>query len=191
MSLTRLQAINQLLTPVGETVILVEVAGAGDYANCSQVLDAETLKVLAKGWAFNSEKEVEYTPDVDGKIAVPPEALQIDPSDRSNDYVQRGAFLYDKDNKTDVFTAPVKCDVVLAFPFEDCPFNVQRQIVAQAAMAYQRSYVGSKQLDEFAKEERFEAGADAADAESDVDDYNILDNPDLFYLNRRTYRPGM
>jgi hypothetical protein len=180
-----------MLTPVGETVILVEIAGAGDYANCSAVLDAETLKVLAKGWAFNSEKEVELSPDVNGKIAVAPETLQIDPSDSHADCVQRGAFLYDKAAKTDVFTKPVKCDVVKAFAFEDCPYMVQRIIVAQAAKVYQRSYVGSKQLDEFAQEERQEAGADALDAESDVDDYNILDNPDLHYLNRRTYRPGM
>ncbi|WPH18226.1 hypothetical protein [Variovorax paradoxus] len=189
--LSRLQAVNQMLTPVGEQVILVEFEGAGDYANCSAVLDAETLKVLAKGWAFNSEKEVEFIPDVDGKIAVPPETLQIDPSDRREDYVQRGSFLYDKINKTDVFTESVKCDVVRAFPFEDCPFMVQRIIVAQAAKVYQRSYVGSPQLDAFAQEERDEAGADALDAESDVDDYNILDNADLSYLNRRTYRPGM
>lgn len=191
MPLTRLQAVNQMLTPVGETVILVEVAGAGDYANCSAVLDAETLKVLGKGWAFNSEKEVEYTPDVDGKIAVPPNVLTIDPSDRREDYVQRGGFLYNKIKRTDLFTAPVKCDVILAFPFEDCPYMVQRQIVAQAAKVYQRGYVGSSQLDQFASEERLEAGADAQDAESDVDDYNVLDNPDLHYLFRRTYRPGM
>lgn len=180
-----------MLTPVGETVILVEIEGAGDYANCSAVLDAETLKVLAKGWSFNTEKAVEYAPDVDGKILVPDNVLTIDPSDRSEDYVQRGGFLYNKTERTDVFSEPVKCDVILAFPFEECPYMVQRQIVAQAAMAYQRSYVGSPQLDEFAKEERLEAGADAADAESDVDDYNILDNADLFYLHRRTYRPGM
>lgn len=180
-----------MLTPVGEQVILVEIEGAGDYANCSAVLDAETLKVLAKGWAFNSEKEVEFTPDVDGKIAVAPETLQIDPSDRREDFVQRGPFLYNKTKKTDVFTKPVKCDVIRSFPFEDCPYMVQRIIVAQAAMAYQRAYVGSKQLDEFAQEERGEAGADALDAESDVDDYNILDNPDLYYLSRRTYRPSM
>jgi Tail tubular protein len=180
-----------MLTPVGETVILVEVAGAGDYANCSAVLDAETLKVLAKGWAFNSEKEVELMPDADGRIAVAPNTLQIDPSDPREDYVQRGAFLYNKNKKTDVFTKPVKCDVVKAFTFEECPYMVQRIIVAQAAKVYQRSYVGSTQLDAFASEERLEAGADALDAESDVDDYNILDNPDLHYLNRRTYRPGM
>lgn len=180
-----------MLTPVGEQVILVEIEGAGDYANCSAVLDAETLKVLAKGWAFNTDKEVEMTPDVDGKIAVPPGTLQIDPTDSREDYVQRGAFLYNKIKKTDVFTSTVKCDVVKAFAFEDCPYMVQRIIVAQAAKVYQRSYVGSEQLDKFAQDERQEAGADALDAESDVDDYNILNNPDLFYLHRRTYRPTM
>lgn len=189
--LTRLQAINQMLTPVGEAVILVEIAGAADMANASEVLDAETIKTLAKGWSFNTDEGIEYVPDVDGKIAVPPEVLQIDAVDPNIQVVQRGAFLYDKTNHTDVFTRPVEVNVVLSFPFESCPYNVQRQIVAQAAKAYQRGYVGSTQLDQFASEERMEAGADAADAESDIDDYNMLNNGDLRYLHRRTYRPGI
>jgi hypothetical protein len=180
-----------MLFPVGEQVILVEVEGAGDYANASTVLDAETMKVLAKGHNFNSESRVPYLKDVNGKIAVPPEVLQIDASDASRSVVQRGAFLYDKDARSDVFAADLEVDVVLSFPFESCPFHIQRLIVAQAAKAYQRAYVGSAMLDSFAQDERLEAGADSGDAESDSDDYNILNNPDLWYLRRQTYRTGI
>jgi len=189
--LSRLQAINQMLTAHGEQIILVEVEGAGDYANCSAVLDAETTKVLAKGCFFNTDRKVELTPDVDGKIAVADNVLQIDPVDPSLQIAQRGAFLYDLDNQTDVFTKPVTVTRILNFPFEQCPFAIQREIVARAAMAYQRGYVGSAQLDAFAKDERLEAVADSHDAESDSDDFNILDNPDLAYLHRRTYRRGI
>ncbi|MDR6455501.1 hypothetical protein J2788_005011 [Variovorax paradoxus] len=180
-----------MLIAVGEQIILVEVEGAGDYANCSAVLDAETTKVLAKGCFFNTDREVELQPDANGKIAVADNILQIDPVDPSLRIVQRGGFLYDLDNQTDVFTAPVTVTRILNFTFEQCPFTVQREVVARAAMTYQRGYVGSPQLDAFAKEERLEATADAQDAESDSDDYNILDNPDLAYLRRQTYRRGI
>jgi len=180
-----------MLIAVGEQVILVEVEGAGDYANCSAVLDAETRKVLAKGWNFNSETEVELTPDVDGKLAVPDNALQVDASDPTVKVAQRGLFLYDLEKRTDVFDAPLKVDWVLNFPFEACPYHVQRQIVAAAALKYQRGFVGSQLLDQFGQAERAEAGADAGDAESQEDDFNILDNPDLAYLRRQSYRRGI
>lgn len=189
--LSRLEAINEMLTAVGEQVILVEIEGAGDYANCSAVLDAEARKVLAKGWFFNTENNVELTPGADGKIAIPSNVLQIDPEDPALKLAQRGAFLYDLSKRTDTFTDPVEVKWVLNFPFEDIPYHVQRQIVATAAQKYQRGFVGSKLLDDFGQAERAEAGADAGDTESDVDDYNILDNPDLAYLRRQTYRRGL
>lgn len=186
--LSKLEAVNQMLSAVGEQVILVEIEGAGDYANCAAVLDAETKKTLAKGWNFNTETDVTLTPNTDGKLELPDNVLQVDAVDKTLNVTQRGLFLYDLDNRTDVFTGPVVVEWVLGFPFESCPYHVQRQIVAAATMKYQRGYVGSQLLDQFAQDERMEARADAADAESQEDDYNVLDNPDLAYLRRRTYR---
>ncbi|WP_176113971.1 tyrosine-type recombinase/integrase [Burkholderia cepacia] len=45
-----------MLTAVGESVILVEVAGAGDYANCSDILDQVTQEVLLKDYKCNTER---------------------------------------------------------------------------------------------------------------------------------------
>lgn len=180
-----------MLIAVGEQVILVEVEGAGDYANCSAILDAETTKVLAKGWDFNTDTDVVFNPDAEGKIAMGNTVLRLDPQDRTRRITQRGLFMYDKTNKTDVFTAPVTAHRILDFPFEQCPYNVQREVVGRAAKAYQRAFVGSTQLDQFALEEHAEAVADARDAEVDGDDFNMLDNPDLWYLQRRTPRRSL
>lgn len=179
-----------MLVAVGETVILVEVAGAGDYANCSAILDAATLKVLAKGWDFNTDENIVLTPDVDGKIALGNNVLRIDPQDRKRDITHRGGFLFDKGAQTFVFDSPVTLHRIIALPFEECPYHVQTEIVGRAAQKYQRSYVGSAQLDQFAEQEKDESTADARDAEVDEDDFNILDNPDLAYLRRARYRSG-
>ncbi|MHC0508785.1 hypothetical protein [Achromobacter aegrifaciens] len=176
-----------MLVAVGESVILVLEEGAGDYANCSAVLDAETKKVLAKGWYFNTDKGVAMIPDTAGKIPVPPNVLSLDPTDPKVDITQRDGFLYDLKNHTDVFAAPVAVDRIVSIAFEGCPYHVQREIVGKATQAYQRGYVGSDTLDKYTTEERAEATADARDAEVDEDDYNILNNPDLAYLRRRTY----
>lgn len=180
-----------MLVAVGESVILVLEEGAGDYANCSAVLDAETAKVLAKGWYFNTDKGVSLAPDVDGRILVPPSTLSLDPTDPKADIAQRDGYLYDLKNHTDVFAEPVRVDRIVLLTFEGCPFHVQREIVGKAAQAYQRGFVGSDTLDKYTTEERAEATADARDAEVDEDEYNVLDNPDLAYLRRQTFRWGI
>lgn len=178
-----------MLIGVGEAVILVQVEGAGDYANCSAILDTITRRVLAKGFEFNSET-LEYVPDESGEIAVPPEVMSIDATDKRRRIVQRGTRLYDKETHSFTFDKNLEVDVILYLPFEDCPEHVQNKIVADAAAKYQRSYVGSVNLDQFAQQERAEVGSDTADAEFEVDDFNILDNPDLRYLHRGRYTNG-
>ncbi|SEJ85173.1 hypothetical protein SAMN03159494_03580 [Achromobacter sp. NFACC18-2] len=180
-----------MLLPAGESVILVLEEGAGDYANCSAILDAETAKVLAKGWHFNTDRGIKLVPDVDGKILVPANTLRLDYCDPKLDIAQRDGYLYDLINHTDVFTEPVVVDRVVLLTFEGCPYHVQREIVGKAAQFYQRSFVGSDTLDKYTTEERAEATADSRDSEVDEDDYNILNNPDLAYLRRHSFRRGI
>jgi len=190
MALTKLQAINEILTSVGETAMLTLVAGATDATNAEVILDAEARKLLARGWAFNTDERFTLANNSDGRVPVPADVLQIDATDPDLDYVQRGGFLWDRARNTDLLWAPAECRVVRDLPFESCPYHIQRQIVARAAQKYQRSYVGSPQLDGFATEETLMATADGADAEADSDDYNVLDNPELAYLRRNSYLGG-
>lgn len=189
MPLSRLEAVNQMLSAVGESVILVEVEGAGDFANCSAILDFTTKAVLAKDYDFNTEVRT-LTPDVNGNLLVGPEVLKVDAVDPYLRLVQRGSKLYDKTKKTDVFTDPVDVNVTLYFPFEEVPYHVQTRIVADATAKYQTSYVGSTTADSFLQRDRKESIADSEANEADVEDYNILDNPDLAFLRRRTYSNG-
>lgn len=179
MPLTNLQAINQMLTAVGDTAVLTVIDGASDTTNAQVILDAETLKVLSKGWHCNTDNGVVLTPDVSGHIAVPADALQIDPEDTRLDYTIRAGRLYDKTKNTDVLDKPVTVTIIRSLPFAELPFALQQRIVAQAVLKYQRAYVGSAQLDEFNRDELLIANADAEDAEVEADDYNILDNVDI------------
>ncbi|HEF4732935.1 hypothetical protein KTE71_13305 [Burkholderia multivorans] len=178
-----------MLTAVGESVILVEVAGAGDYANCSDILNQVTQEVLLRDYKCNTERRT-LVPDADGRIAVPPEALKIDPVDPYLDVTFRAGRLYDRANATDVFTAPVEVDVTLGLRFEDIPFSLQLEVVAKAARRYQKFYVGSQTADGFLKEDEAIAASIAEDAEADTEDYNLLETPELSWLRRRTFNNG-
>jgi hypothetical protein len=190
MPYTKLQAINAMLTSVGESTVLTYVEGATDVANAETVLDNETLIVLGAGWDCNTDDGVELSPDADGRIAVPIDALQIDPIDPRRRVVQRNGFLWDKDRLTATFDGPIKFRIVRALPFDGLPYPLQRRIAAQAAMRYQQSYVGSPTLDKSAKEDLMAADAQAQDAESDSDDFNLFDNADIAWF-RRNVRRGL
>lgn len=186
--LTKLQAVNHMLSAVGEQTVLTYVEGASDVANATAVLDGETLAVLAIGWDCNTDDGVELQPDADGHIAWPADALQCDPLDAGKRYVKRGEFLWDKDNLTDVFESPVKVRVVRALDFEALPYPLQRRIMTQAAVRYQGAYVGSSALDRAAREDLMAADAQAQDAESESDDYNVLANMDIAWFRRDVKR---
>ncbi|OXJ32673.1 hypothetical protein CFB82_20015 [Burkholderia sp. HI2714] len=189
MPLTRLQAVNRMLTAVGESVILVEVTGAGDYANCSDILDQVTQEVLLKDYKSNTETRT-LVPDTNGNIVVPPEVLKVDTVDPYLDVTFRAGRLYDRANATDVFTAPVTVSVTLGLRFEDLPFSLQLEIVTKAARRYQKFYVGSQTADGFLKEDEAVATSIAEDAEADTEDYNLLDTYELSWLRRRTFNNG-
>ncbi|WP_193065594.1 hypothetical protein [Burkholderia pseudomallei] len=178
-----------MLTAVGESVILVEVAGAGDYANCSDILDQVTQEVLLKDYKCNTERRT-LTQDADGHIAVPPEILKIDTVDPRLDYTFRAGRLYDRTNATDVFDKPVEVELTLGLRFEDLPFSLQLEIAAKAARRYQKFYVGSQTADGFLKEDEAVAASIAEDAEADTEDYNLLDTYELSWLRRRTFNNG-
>jgi hypothetical protein len=189
--LTKLAAINEILVSVGETPALTLVSGAADTTAAETVLDAETRKVLARGWSFNTEEDVEFTPDVSGFLAYPADAIQVDemPSERRDvQLVKRGTRLMNKTGNTFVFTGPVQCKVIRLLPFDDIPYHVQRVITAQAAKYYNRAYVGSGALDSAAGDELIMAVGAHEDAESETDDLNMLENYDVFgRLARRRY----
>lgn len=188
MAYTKLEAINEILTSVGESAVLTYVQGASDVVNAETVLDLETRAVLSTGWECNTDEDFELVPDSDGRIAVPADALVVDPVDPYQRITMRKGYLWDKEKHTDVIGKPVRCRVVRDMAFEEVPYHVQRRIVAQAVVRYQNSYVGSPTLDKAAQANLAAADAQAQDIEADVDDYNILDNVDIAWHRRWTVR---
>jgi hypothetical protein len=190
--LTKLNAINEILVSVGETPVLTLVEGAADTTAAETVLDAEARKVLSRGWYFNTDEDFTISPDGNGRLPVPADALFIDVADtdaREFDLVERSGFMYDKKTNSNVIGKPVKFRIIRSIAFDECPFHVQREIVAVAAKKYQASYVGSPVHDKTLTDEMVQAVGASLDSESDSDDYNILDNPHVYarHYRRRYY----
>jgi Tail tubular protein len=97
--------------------------------------------------------------------------------------------MFDRVTLSDILDRPVKFRIVRDMPFEDVPFDTRRVILAQAAQRFQQLYGGDAQLDAFAKQELIDAISSQADAEADIEDYNLLGSPDVMGgLARFTFR---
>lgn len=187
--LTRLMAVNQLLSAIGESPIVQLESGVGETATAEAVLDEFNRRVQARGWQCNTESNVTLNRDTaTSEVHLGSDVLRVDPVDESLDYVQRGTRLYDRAGRTYVFTKDPKVHITRLLDFEDLPFDLANRVVKEAAVAFQQRHHGSKSLDAFAKEDMANAIVDADDAESLGDDYNILDNIDVAPLHWRNRR---
>ena len=66
---TKLQAINTMLSVIGESPVNSFATNAtGDVAISKNILDEVLKEVQTDGWNWNTEHNVEFPVDVDGKL---------------------------------------------------------------------------------------------------------------------------
>ena len=152
---TQLQAINQMLTGIGQApVVSLDIANP-EIATALSILENVNREVQGEGWNFNTEVNYPFTPDTNGEIVVPDNVLQLSDNKTSNSQqyqtVLRNGKLYDKVFHTYEFqgTDPVLCDVVWLFSFEDLPQVFKDYITQRATRVFAGSVVGSKEMFQF------------------------------------------
>jgi len=74
---TQLQAINQMLTGIGQApVVSLDIANP-EIATAIAILDSVNREVQGEGWHFNTETKFPFTPDANDEIVVPDNVLQL------------------------------------------------------------------------------------------------------------------
>lgn len=156
---TTLDAVNEMLMSVGQApVSTLSVTGIRDVNIAKAELTKVLRRVLSTGWNFNTDEDYPLSPDIDGHILIPNGALKVDPMDKSTNYVVRrhdtkGLCLYDRDERTYVFSGPVDCRVVWGFEFEDIPETARAYVAVSAGRKFQSRVIGSQILDRFQAED--------------------------------------
>ena len=138
--MTELDAVNQCLATIGEAAVstLEDVSYNYDAARALQTLRSITTRVLDEGWWFNSQS-LTVTPDINGKLPIPPEVLKIEGST----YVKEGHYAIPFPDRSQTFTQPVTMDVCLDKSFDLLPFAAQDYITITAALRLQNISLGS------------------------------------------------
>jgi hypothetical protein len=189
--MTELEAVNTMLITIGEQPVssLDNLAGLQDASIARQILSNISRAVQSKGWTFNLDLQVTYTPDANGQINLGSNVLRIDTTSKvrsaTKDIVERGGKLYDREKNTSIFTDTVKVDRVIVLNFDDLPEAARRYIATRAARVFHDRVVGSGELHRFFQEDEGQAWSELLEYEAEVGDYTIFDDYDVYRIIER------
>ena len=180
---TELDAINTMLTTIGESPVNSISASTADTRIAQLILQEVDRATQIKGWNWNTEKEVTLTPNVSTlEITLSNNVVRVSIDKRTYtniDVVQRGTRLFDKKNKTFQFSSAIKAEVVSLLPFTDLPEQARYYIVVRSARLFQQRMIGDATGSAFSAEEETTALMALQDSEDETANHNIFDQYDV------------
>lgn len=188
---TKLEAVNIMLSTIGESPVNSLSSGLVDAEMAETILNSVSRSVQSEGWNFNREYGMKMGPSLSGEITVPNNTLRADATmtPDSLDLVQRGTRMYDKRNHTYKINKDVTLDLVVQLEFEELPEVARRYIAIKAARIFQDRVVGSDTLHGFGQQDEAQAYFELKEFESDSEDFNIMDNYSVYrVIDRGTTR---
>ena len=142
--MTELDAINVMLSNVGEAPVTEVNIDNPEVGTAKIVLDQVNREVCSEGWDFNIDKCFTIQPDVDGNIILPSNAIRVTGA-RSDNYLvetaQRDGKLWNKRDFTFEWGGPLMVDIVWYVSFDGLPGPFQDYVAQRAA----RVFVGRTQ----------------------------------------------
>jgi hypothetical protein len=179
--ITELDAVNLCLEQIGEQPVnTIPTSGLSDAVVAQNVVHRVSRRVQGMGLHCNTDEDYPLVPDINGNIAIPVNALSVDPSDASQDYTWRAGKLYDRRNQTSVFTQTVKVDIIWFFPFGDLPDHVRDYVAVVAAQEFQKHVVGSESLMGMSQEDVARIRTEFMRKEVFDTDATMLDSPGVW-----------
>ena len=180
---TQLQAVNSMLSTIGEAPVNSLSSGLVDAETAETVLNEVSRDVQSFGWNFNTELDVIRGKNGDGEVQLTDNTLRADLASsvnkyrsNKNEYVQRGLLMYDKVQHTYNINKDLKLDIVYMLDFTQIPEVARRYITIKAARLFQERVVGSDNLSAMNRADEQQALFALKEMESENGDYNIFDD---------------
>lgn len=167
-------AVNILLQTIGEPPIetLEDLDNILEAQIAKSVIIEAKKKILSEGWDVNTDTDYPFQPTTDGHITIPPDILDI----RSGtDVIVRDWMLYNKAEKTRVFTETQLCDVKWNLDFNTLPHPLRYYITLTAAKQFQARMISDSSMYSFTEDDIAEARINAKRSNGFTSQFNMLD----------------
>jgi hypothetical protein len=188
---TEIESVNQMLGHIGEAPVnsLADTAALPISGSIALTTLREVAKeVQTEEWHFNTVTDHEISPNGDSKIPLPATTLFVDAVNSTDDFVQRGLFLYNRKDRTFTFTSAVKVDLTEQLDWDDLIEPARRYITLRASRIFQGRIVGSRELEALIAVDEMQARARLQELDAQSSDRTIFDSADVYYrlgVNRK------
>jgi hypothetical protein len=185
--LSELQAVNLMLSNIGELPVPTLVGGSGDayVSTCQAILGETTRSILGRGWDFNTDTNYEMSPDVNSQVLIADNIINVDTCAGGLNVAVRQGKLYNKFDHTFLFTEPLFTDVIWEFTFEETPQYIRQYIAIAAARVFSGRMQGDIANEQLTIDDEDMAKANAKQADNRNTDSSMLQAPSLARLSRR------
>jgi len=190
---TKLEAVNVMLSTLGEAPVNSLSSGLIDAEMAEQILDNVNREVQSQGWNFNTETDYTIAVNTVGEIQLPSSFVRVDLAKSEtkyrssrNEYVQRGNKIYDTVQHTYVINKALKLDAVVLLDFELIPEIARRYIAIRASRIFQERVLGSTNISAQNRTDEQQAQLALRDMEGDNGDYSIFDDYGTYSVLDRT-----
>jgi hypothetical protein len=144
--MSELEAVNKILAVAGDSPVQTLEDEYVQSKLARQILIRASRKVQSQGWWFNEEQDVILQPDINNLITLATNVISVTAIDDVGTIIQRGNRLYDRQERTYLFTQPVKVDLILALEWEELPQTAREYITDVACSQYNNDYFGAQEV---------------------------------------------
>ncbi len=201
MSSTKLQLINDVLERIGKLPVanLGSAIGQNSLSGLvERMIDSADRELQARGWHFNSKRNVQLTAESDGRIVIstiegPREIFQIDSDaeDAHIDVVRRDSILFNLTDNTDQISSlkvqySYKVDLTVDSGADPvAPESFRNWVVAKAARRFDRAYNKEDRMMQVLMAEEQLAQSNFFREEMRNADVRVLDTEDMAQIRGR------
>lgn len=174
-TMTELEAVNVLLTTIGEQPVNTLIGNqVTDVKIAEQIINEVSREVQSQGWHFNTEDNVPLAPDVNSEVNIPATAARIDLPD--TDVTIRNGKLYNLTDRTFSFDTTVYATVVYFQDFLALPDAAKRYISIRASRVFSDRMINSETMHKMLARDEQKALTDLKEFEGDTGDFNMMDS---------------
>ena len=201
MATTKLQAVNTLLSIIGEAPLnQLTPPLTGDASLAERTLDEISTEVQGAGWSWNTMVYKQIPLDANGHSTLPSNTLAVRfnplsyPSQR---FVLRGLKLFDRvENKYDLrgslgvaltgSTSDLIAEIVEELPWDSLPETGKRYITIRAGRVFANRAVTSQSIESYTSDDEENALQILKRTEDMSQNHNYISGPDDMYGGRVT-----
>ena len=133
---TEKEVINDVLAVNGEAPVTSAESTNPSAVQARNAISRIDKKLQARGWWFNKEQRTLQVEVSTSNVLLPSNTLRVDPVDPASPYVQRGSRLYDRVNNTYTILVPVKVNIVIRLPIDECAETYAAYLASKARYEY-------------------------------------------------------